>query len=60
MFGETHDIPKQREISCQAGIKACSINHKGDVYGCDLMNGIQELIAGNIKENHSLKYGIIR
>ncbi|CEN29469.1 radical SAM/SPASM domain-containing protein [Lactococcus piscium] len=44
------DIPKQREISCQAGIKACSINHKGDVYGCDLMNGIQELIAGNIKE----------
>lgn len=38
-----------REISCQAGIKACSIIHNGDVYGCDLMIGINELRAGNIK-----------
>ncbi|MCB4986304.1 SPASM domain-containing protein, partial [Streptococcus mutans] len=36
--------------SCQAGVRACSINHKGDVYGCDLMNGIDELVAGNVKE----------
>ena len=41
---------KKREISCQAGVRACSINHKGDVYGCDLMNGIDELVAGNVKE----------
>ena len=47
-----NDLPKQREISCQAGIKACSINHKGDVYGCDLMNGIEELVAGNVKEKY--------
>jgi radical SAM protein with 4Fe4S-binding SPASM domain len=41
---------KNREISCQAGIKACSIAHQGNVYGCDLMNGIEELIAGNVKK----------
>lgn len=39
-----------REISCKAGISSCAINHKGDVYGCDLMNGIESLVAGNIKE----------
>ena len=41
--------PSKREISCQAGVKACSISHQGNVYGCDLMNGIEELIAGNVK-----------
>lgn len=44
------NFDKPREISCQAGVRACSINHKGDVYGCDLMNGIDELVAGNVKE----------
>lgn len=41
---------KAREISCQAGIKSCSIAHQGNVYGCDLMNGIDSLIAGNVNE----------
>lgn len=41
----------ERDISCQAGIKACSISDQGDVYGCDLMNGIEELIAGNINDS---------
>lgn len=45
------DFEIEREISCQAGIKACSIAHNGDVYGCDLMIGIDEFKAGNIKEN---------
>ena len=40
----------QGKYPCQAGVRACSINHKGDVYGCDLMNGIDELVAGNVKE----------
>ena len=44
------DSIKKREISCQAGVRACSINHKGNVYGCDLMNGIDELVAGNVNE----------
>ena len=42
----------KREISCKAGINSCSINHKGEVYGCDLMNGIDSLIAGNIKDDN--------
>ena len=37
-----------REISCQAGIKSCSITSNGDVYGCDLMIGIDEFKVGNI------------
>ena len=37
-----------REISCQAGIRACSISYNGDVYGCDLMMGIDDFKAGNI------------
>jgi radical SAM protein with 4Fe4S-binding SPASM domain len=44
-----YEQERKREISCQAGVKACSIFHQGDVYGCDLMNGIEELIAGNVK-----------
>ncbi|MGO1368718.1 MAG: radical SAM protein [Senegalia sp. (in: firmicutes)] len=39
----------KREISCQAGIKSCSVNYNGDIYGCDLMIGINEFKAGNIK-----------
>ncbi|WP_279146138.1 radical SAM/SPASM domain-containing protein [Clostridium tyrobutyricum] len=42
--------PEKRTISCQAGIKACSVNYNGDVYGCELMSDIHELKAGNIKE----------
>ncbi|WP_125152667.1 radical SAM/SPASM domain-containing protein [Clostridium rectalis] len=41
----------KRDISCQSGINACSIIQNGDVYGCDLMIGIDEFKAGNIKEN---------
>nr|WP_253864273.1 SPASM domain-containing protein [Bacillus cereus] len=40
---------KEREISCQAGVKACSIAYNGDVFGCDLMMGIDQFRAGNIK-----------
>ena len=40
---------KNREISCQAGVRACSIVYNGDVYGCDLMMDIEEFKAGNIK-----------
>lgn len=40
----------KREISCLAGIKAVSIDENGDVYGCDLMMGIDEFVAGNLKE----------
>jgi radical SAM protein with 4Fe4S-binding SPASM domain len=40
-----------REISCQAGTQICAITHNGDVYGCDLMVGINDLIAGNIRKN---------
>lgn len=51
VWGQSLDnLSNKREISCQAGVKACSINHKGNVYGCDLMNGIEELVAGNVKE----------
>lgn len=42
-----------REIACQAGVKACSVNYNGDVYGCDLMIGIDAFKAGNIR-NKSL------
>lgn len=49
--GQQDYLNKKREISCQAGIKACSIIHNGDVYGCDLMIGIDEFKAGNIREN---------
>jgi radical SAM protein with 4Fe4S-binding SPASM domain len=45
---------EKRDISCQAGIKACSIIHNGDVYGCDLMIGIKEFLAGNVKETNFL------
>ncbi len=38
------------EVSCQAGIKSISIMCNGDVYGCDLMIGIEEFRAGNITE----------
>lgn len=42
---------EKREISCLAGIKALSIDENGDIYGCDLMTGIKEFVAGNLKEN---------
>lgn len=41
---------EKREVSCQAGLRACSINYNGDVYGCDLMMGIEDFKAGNVKE----------
>lgn len=41
----------ERTISCQAGTQVCAITHNGDVYGCDLMVGIDELVAGNIRNN---------
>ena len=41
----------ERGVSCQAGKTACSIAHNGDVYGCDLMMGIDDFKAGNIKVN---------
>jgi len=44
------DINIDRDISCQAGKTACSIAHNGDVYGCDLMMGIGDFKAGNIRE----------
>lgn len=40
---------KEREVSCQAGLRACSIAYNGDVYGCDLMMNIPEFCAGNIR-----------
>ncbi|EOL45187.1 radical SAM/SPASM domain-containing protein [Enterococcus caccae] len=52
---ESYKNRVDRDISCQAGIKACSISHKGDVYGCDLMNGIDELVAGNINESNLME-----
>ena len=36
------------EVSCQAGLKAVSIMCNGDVYGCDLMIGIDAFKAGNV------------
>lgn len=51
LWNQKIDQPKgKREISCQAGVKACSIDQNGDIYGCDLMMGIDEFIAGNIRE----------
>ncbi len=44
------DISSNREISCQAGIKAATVCSNGDIYGCDLMMGIDSLKAGNIHE----------
>ncbi|MBZ9637475.1 SPASM domain-containing protein [Clostridium sp. FP1] len=41
----------KREVSCQAGVKACSVTENGDIYGCDLMIGIDEFRAGNIKDS---------
>jgi radical SAM additional 4Fe4S-binding domain len=35
------------DVSCQAGIKSISIMCNGDVYGCDLMIGIDEFCAGS-------------
>jgi len=56
-----------RDVSCQAGIAACSIAHNGDVYGCDLMMGIDEFKAGNVKDksikdiwNHSSVFSTLR
>lgn len=34
----------KREIACLAGIKAVSIDENGEVYGWDLMMGIEELL----------------
>lgn len=48
------DNYEKREISCQAGIESCSINHKGELYPCDLMNGIPELVAGNVNDDDFL------
>ena len=42
-------IDTDRDVSCQAGKTACSIAHNGDVYGCDLMMGIHEFKAGNVR-----------
>lgn len=42
----------KREISCQAGIKACSISSQGDVFGCNLMTALPALNAGNIRDKN--------
>lgn len=41
----------ERKISCQAGTKACSIDYNGDIYGCDLMIGLEEFLAGNLRQD---------
>jgi len=51
VWGQNPRITQAREVSCTAGISSCSIAHNGDVYGCELMTGINELKAGSIKEN---------
>ena len=53
-WGQGFNPDFEREISCQAGIKACSIAFNGDVYGCDLMMGLENFKAGNINQS-SLK-----
>ncbi len=40
-----------RQVSCTAGIKACSIDENGDIYGCDLMMGMDNFIAGSLRKN---------
>ena len=45
------DCKESCEVSCQAGLKSISIMCNGDVYGCDLMIGIDEFRAGNITKN---------
>lgn len=40
----------ERTISCTAGIRSASVASNGDIYGCDLMTGIEELKAGNLRE----------
>ena len=42
------DTDDDNEISCQAGTKSISILCNGDVYGCDLMVGIKDFLAGNV------------
>ena len=42
------------EVSCQAGVKSISILCNGDIYGCDLMVGIDEFRAGNVLQNSIL------
>jgi len=64
---ELNEINPHRNISCQAGIKACSIDQNGDIYGCDLMMGIDDFIAGNLRNdtllniwNHSTLFNEFR
>lgn len=40
-----------RQVSCTAGVKACSIDENGDIYGCDLMMGMDNFIAGSLRQN---------
>lgn len=55
VWNQTISDVEERKISCQAGIKACSIDSNGDIYGCDLMIGIDEFLAGSLKSD-SLKH----
>lgn len=52
---EKYSNKETREISCTAGISSCYIDSNGDIYGCELMCGINEFVAGNIKEKSLLK-----
>lgn len=54
-WNQEFPLDGNRKISCQAGIRACSIAFNGDVYGCDLMMGIDEFRAGNIMHSQLSK-----
>ena len=47
-WNQNSDNVEKCEVSCQAGVKSISILCNGDVYGCDLMVGIEEFCAGNV------------
>ena len=50
-WNQDYENSEECNLSCQAGIKSISIMCNGDVYGCDLMIGIDEFKAGNILRN---------
>ena len=50
-WNQDYDCKENCEVSCQAGLKSISVMCNGDVYGCDLMIGIDEFKAGNIPQS---------
>ncbi|MBU0687001.1 MAG: radical SAM protein [Candidatus Margulisbacteria bacterium] len=46
-----HAIVPTGDFHCTAAINCCAISANGDIYPCEQMMGIEELKAGNIKEN---------